>query len=118
MIQFQHNLLSNFIEVSTLLDLGSELMNHTKTNTYINPVDVATVIDMLAMLVNTQARVINLRTIRWTDTRVSYARAKKDFPRLDETEEFMTVILFPNHTSKVSHAFKVFKVKEWEKDRA
>ena len=91
-IQFQHSLLSNFIEESTLLDLGLDLSNHTHANTYTNPVDVATVIDMLAMLVNTQANMINLRTTRWTDTRVSYARAKKDFPTLEETDEFMTVL--------------------------
>ena len=91
-IQFQHSLLSNFIEDSTLLDLGLDLSNHTHANTYTNPVDVATVIDMLAMLVNTQANMINLRTTKWTDTRVSYARAKKDFPTLEETDEFMTVL--------------------------
>ena len=70
-----------------------DLANHTNANTYTNPVDVATVIDMLAMLVNTQANMINLRTIRWTDTRVSYARARKEFPTLEETDEFMTVTI-------------------------
>ena len=66
-------------------------MNHTQANIYVNPVDVATVIDLLEMLVNTQAHVIVLEVTGWTDAKRTYARAEKDFPRLEETEEFMNV---------------------------
>ena len=91
LLQFQRYLLSDFINESTLLELGMELVNHTQANAYINPVDVATVIDLLGMLVNTQAYVINLQVLRWTDKRNKYARAQKDFPKLEETKEFMNV---------------------------
>ena len=84
-------MLADFINESTLLDLGLELVNHTQANIYVNPVDVATVIDLLEMLVNTQAHVIVLEVTGWTDAKRTYARAEKDFPRLEETEEFMNV---------------------------
>ena len=102
-LQFQRYLLANFIEESTLLDLGLELYNHTQSSVYVNPVDVATVIDLLEMLVNTQAQVIVLKVTQWTDARRTYARAKENFPMLEETEEFMNVSKPNRHTTLNQH---------------
>lgn len=37
-----------------VLRLADRLLNHTQENVYLNPIDIATVIDMLAILVKTQ----------------------------------------------------------------
>ena len=61
--QFKKHLLATYIDEGTLLDLGRELVAHVTAGAYSNPVDVATVIDMLEMLVNTQ---VHNRLQTWT----------------------------------------------------
>ena len=92
-LQFQKHLLADYIDERLLLDLGHDLDGHTKSNAHGNPVDVATVIDLLAMLVNTQANVIVLQVHQWTDGNQTYARALGRFPTLEETKEFIGVYL-------------------------
>lgn len=90
-LQFQKHLLADYIDERLLLDLGHGLVTHTKSNAYGNPVDVATVIDLLEMFVNTQANVIVLQVHQWTDGNQTYARALGRFPILEETKEFIEV---------------------------
>lgn len=37
-----------------MLQLADRLLNHTEENVYLNPIDIATVIDLLGLLVKTQ----------------------------------------------------------------
>ncbi|XP_053392532.1 adhesion G protein-coupled receptor L2-like [Mercenaria mercenaria] len=90
--KFQKHLLADYIDERLLLDLGHGLVIHTKSNAYGNPVDVATVIDLLAMLVNTQANVIVLQVQQWTDGNQTYARALGRFPTVEETKEFIEIV--------------------------
>lgn len=46
------------------------------------------------MLVNTQAHVIVLQVRRWTDGHLTYAKALKRFPTLEETKEFIGVYVY------------------------
>ena len=36
--------------------MSERLLNHTEENTYVNPIDIATVIDLMSILVETQVR--------------------------------------------------------------
>ncbi|KAL4240048.1 latrotoxin receptor [Mactra antiquata] len=90
--RFQKQLLAEDIPESLLLERGYELVNHTETHTYGNPVDVATVIDLLSMFVNTQANVIVLQVKQWTERNQTYARAQGRFPTLDDTKEFIEIV--------------------------
>ena len=82
------------IDQSQLLDLGRQQVNHTDQNDYGNPVDVATVIDLLEMFVSTQAAVIVLKVDQWSDGDVTFAHAQENFPTLVETKEFIEVLCF------------------------
>ncbi|KAK3590964.1 hypothetical protein CHS0354_034536 [Potamilus streckersoni] len=90
--KFQKSLFATVVNESTILDLSRELCNHTDKNAYTNPIDVAAVIDLLEMIVNTQAEVIMLEVVEWSDGRQNYARAQEVFPTLEETKEFMEIV--------------------------
>ncbi|XP_052265655.1 adhesion G protein-coupled receptor L2-like [Dreissena polymorpha] len=90
--KFKRHLLAAYIEVPTLLALGRELVLHTSNHSYGNPVDVATVIDMLEMFVHTHAQVIVLQVERWYEGHVTYAKALQRFPTLNETREFIEIV--------------------------
>lgn len=38
----------------SVLELAFKLLNHTEDHTYLNPIDIATVIDLIEILVKTQ----------------------------------------------------------------
>ncbi|XP_052778311.1 adhesion G protein-coupled receptor L2-like [Mya arenaria] len=90
--KFNRYLLADYIDEKTLLDLGRKLVNHTLHSSYSNPVDVATVIDMLEMIVNTQAEMIVLKVQQWSDGTVNYAKASQIFITLDETKQFIQIV--------------------------
>ena len=47
----------NTINESAILDCVGELTNHTRTEHYVNPVDIATVIDSLGLFIKAQVGV-------------------------------------------------------------
>lgn len=46
-----------------ILELADNLRNHTESNSYTNPIDVDTVIDLLKMLISTQSQVQFLNSV-------------------------------------------------------
>jgi len=57
-LQVQQTLKNAYVEERTILHLADMLYNHTGTNVYTNPIDVATVIDLLEMIINQQDEVV------------------------------------------------------------
>lgn len=54
LLQFKAALRTPIVAEISILELADKLNNHTKFNSYTNPIDIATVIDLLGMLVETQ----------------------------------------------------------------
>ncbi|KAI8794290.1 latrophilin-3, partial [Biomphalaria glabrata] len=74
-----------------LLKLAHELLNHTHEYTYINPIDIATVIDLLAILVKAQG--IAPRTVTWLDEGRMYASASEIYPTFQQTKTFSELFI-------------------------
>ena len=55
LVQFQQ-LADGSLDQTHVLRMSERLLNHTEENTYINPIDIATVIDLMSILVETQVR--------------------------------------------------------------
>ena len=53
LVQFQQ-LADGSLDQTHVLRMSERLLNHTEENTYVNPIDIATVIDLLSILVETQ----------------------------------------------------------------
>ncbi|KAH9504056.1 hypothetical protein Btru_067637 [Bulinus truncatus] len=87
-----------------LLKLAHELLNHTEEHHYINPIDIATVIDLLFVLVRAQG--IAPRTVTWETDGKMFASASEIYPTFQQTKTFAELfintvnnLLSPRHES-------------------
>ncbi|XP_014771943.1 cadherin EGF LAG seven-pass G-type receptor 1 isoform X1 [Octopus bimaculoides] len=77
-------------EVS-ILELADKLNNHTKFNSYTNPIDIATIIDLLGMLVETQG--VSIHVVSWNDGKDNYARTQTNYnPTMVQTKVFAQLV--------------------------
>ncbi|XP_041364256.1 uncharacterized protein LOC121379672 [Gigantopelta aegis] len=74
-----------------VLDLAYKLLNHTEENAYTNPIDIATVIDLLEYLVTTQG--VTPRTVTWLDGTKTFARTEV-YPTFEQTRTFCQSVLY------------------------
>ncbi|CAL1530170.1 unnamed protein product, partial [Lymnaea stagnalis] len=74
-----------------LLKLAHRLLNHTHENTYHNPIDIATVIDLLAILVKAQG--IAPRTVTWQSDGKTYASTNEIYPTFQQTKTFSELFI-------------------------
>lgn len=89
--EFKAALRTPIVAEISILELADKLNNHTKFNSYTNPIDIATVIDLLGMLVETQ--VVSIRDVFWEDGENSYARTQTDYnPTMYQTKAFAQLI--------------------------
>ncbi|XP_050390445.2 cadherin EGF LAG seven-pass G-type receptor 1 [Patella vulgata] len=73
-----------------ILQLADELLNHTENNSYTNPIDIATVIDLLQIMVKTQG--VAPKTITWQDGGIKFASAKEVYPTFEQTKTFSQIL--------------------------
>ncbi|XP_033739252.1 cadherin EGF LAG seven-pass G-type receptor 1-like [Pecten maximus] len=78
---------------SIVFYLAELLLNHTINNVYTNPIDVATVIDLLALVVDTQDEVAILQEKKWREGRNLYAQTVNVVRTKEETKNFTEVII-------------------------
>ncbi|ESO83436.1 hypothetical protein LOTGIDRAFT_169300 [Lottia gigantea] len=74
----------------SVLQLADKLLNHTIHNTYTNPIDIATVIDLLQIMVTTQG--IAPRTVTWQNGGITFARTKEVYPTFEQTTTFSQIL--------------------------
>ncbi|XP_059158667.1 cadherin EGF LAG seven-pass G-type receptor 1-like [Physella acuta] len=75
-----------------LLKLAYQLLNHTEVNIYNNPVDIATVIDLLFILVRAQD--IAPRTVTWKSEGNMFASVTNEiYPTFQQTKTFSELFI-------------------------
>ncbi|XP_021355754.1 cadherin EGF LAG seven-pass G-type receptor 1-like isoform X2 [Mizuhopecten yessoensis] len=78
---------------STVFYLAELLLNHTINNVYTNPIDVATVIDLLGLIVDTQDEVAILKEKKWREGGNVYAQTVNVVRTKEEIKNFTEVII-------------------------
>ncbi|XP_046574177.1 cadherin EGF LAG seven-pass G-type receptor 1-like [Haliotis rubra] len=78
------------INEMSVLELAFKLLNHTEDHTYLNPIDIASVIDLIEILVKTQG--VTPRTITWREGGSTYARTDEIYPTFDQTQTFCQIL--------------------------
>ncbi|KAK3761610.1 hypothetical protein RRG08_040305 [Elysia crispata] len=88
--EFKH-LKSGAINEIDVLKLTDRLLNHTEQFVYLNPIDIATVIDLMELLVKTQG--IAPRTVTWPVGGKIYATANEVYPTFQQTKTFCELLV-------------------------
>ncbi|VDI57656.1 latrophilin 2 [Mytilus galloprovincialis] len=91
--QILESLLGPYIEEISILEFADELLNHTAQNIYTNPIDIATVIDLLEVITNTQAEAIVLDKEMLNDGDKQFERIGVVYPTVDQTNTFSQMII-------------------------
>ncbi|XP_076456593.1 cadherin EGF LAG seven-pass G-type receptor 1-like [Babylonia areolata] len=92
-IKFQQLGVGGGLDQMEVLRMAERLLNHTEDHTYVNPIDVATVIDLLAILVETQNQKPQpVQTVLWNFRGQRYARAEEIYPTFSQTITFCEVV--------------------------
>ena len=91
LIQLSDEVENEVLDEETTLEIGRKLMNHTKYTVFSNPIDVATVIDILENLVLTQADAFVLNVETRTDGKQVYMKTKETYPTTEDTITFTEV---------------------------
>ncbi|XP_064617683.1 LOW QUALITY PROTEIN: adhesion G protein-coupled receptor L2-like [Liolophura sinensis] len=78
------------MKASSILMHADKLLNHTVNHRYENPVDIATVIDLLAILIKTQG--ITLRDVSWSHGTRTFSRTEASYPTFNHTKIFAEII--------------------------
>nr|KAG5692688.1 hypothetical protein BaRGS_028488 [Batillaria attramentaria] len=79
------------LDQTHVLRMSERLLNHTEEHTYTNPIDIATVIHLLSVLVESQSE--RPQTIVWKEHGQRYARAEEMYPTLNQTITFFVVVV-------------------------
>ncbi|XP_070181949.1 cadherin EGF LAG seven-pass G-type receptor 1-like [Littorina saxatilis] len=77
------------LDQTHVLRMSERLLNHTEEYTYVNPIDIATVIDLLSILVETQNQ--KPQTVSWSVHGQRYARAQEVYPTFNQTITFCEI---------------------------
>ncbi|KAL8609771.1 hypothetical protein ACOMHN_042810 [Nucella lapillus] len=81
------------LDQTQVLRMAERLLNHTEEFTYINPIDIATVIDLLSVLVETQnQKPQKVQTVLWNFNGKRYARAEEVYPTFNQTVTFCEIL--------------------------
>ncbi|CAC5417390.1 unnamed protein product [Mytilus coruscus] len=91
--QILESLSGPYIEEISILEFADQLLNHTAQNIYTNPIDIATVIDLLEVIVNTQAEAIVLDKEMLNDGDKQFERIGVVYPTVDQTNTFSQMII-------------------------
>ncbi|GFO11822.1 adhesion g protein-coupled receptor l2-like, partial [Plakobranchus ocellatus] len=74
-----------------VLKLTDRLLNHTEQHVYLNPIDIATVIDLMGVLVKTQG--IAPRTVTFKFKGQNYATTDEVYPTFSQTKTFCELLV-------------------------
>nr|XP_022319164.1 adhesion G protein-coupled receptor L2-like isoform X2 [Crassostrea virginica] len=81
------------VDVAWILTFASDLLNHTSTNVYTNPIDVATVIDLLGIIVKLQAKSISVDVQTSEKNLKEFKKATIESPTQEDMQKFIQVFL-------------------------
>lgn len=79
------------VDVAWILTFASDLLNHTSTNVYTNPIDVATVIDLLGIIVKLQAKSISVDVQTSEKNLKEFKKATIESPTQEDMQKFIQV---------------------------
>jgi hypothetical protein len=82
---------SSVVDSEWISNFASDLLNHTFTNVYTNPIDVATVIDLLNMIVKLQAKSISVDVQTSEKGSEEFKKANVASPTHDDIQDFIKV---------------------------
>ncbi|XP_025108331.1 adhesion G protein-coupled receptor L2-like [Pomacea canaliculata] len=88
-MKFQ-TLAEGWLDQAQVLRLAERLLNHTEEHTYTNPIDIATVIHLLSLLVSTQGE--RPQTVSWSEHGQRFARAQEIYPTFNQTLTFCEMV--------------------------
>ncbi|KAJ8318311.1 hypothetical protein KUTeg_003402 [Tegillarca granosa] len=91
--EFKDILGTETVDEMDILELADNLRNHTESNSYTNPIDVDTVIDLLKMLISTQSQAIAMEVKTWENGKKKYSRAAEVYPTIQQTTVFAQLII-------------------------
>ncbi|XP_048760884.1 adhesion G protein-coupled receptor L2-like isoform X2 [Ostrea edulis] len=80
---------SSAVDSEWISNFASDLLNHTFSNVYTNPIDVATVIDLLNMIVKLQAKSISVDVQTSEKGSEEFKKANVASPTQDDIQDFI-----------------------------